>query len=83
MQVPEHEASKRQTRQLSTVRVRWRYSSCIAFGQHSMQGEHGATGMLPNVHWKGVDMGLLRSNARFLALPPVQGLTLADHSSYR
>ena len=39
--------------------------------------------MLPNVHWKGVDMGLLRSHASFLALPPVHGLTLTDHSSYR
>lgn len=48
-----------------------------------MQGDHGASGMLPNVHWKAIDMGLLRSHARFLALPPVQGLTLSDHSSYR
>ncbi len=52
-------------------------------GVSSMQNEPGASGMLPNVHWKGVDMGLLRSHAKFLALPPVHGLTLADHSSFR
>jgi hypothetical protein len=49
---------------------------------HSEQ-QPGMSGVLPNIHWGAVDIDRLRAHPRFLALPPVQGLTLADHSSYR
>ena len=40
------------------------------------------SGLLPNIYWGAVEMDRLRASPYLLALPPVQGLTLADHSSY-
>ena len=80
---PRHEAKEHQPRQCSAVAEAMPVVHAHRAGVSSMQSEPGASGMLPNVYWKGVDMALLRSHAKFLALPPVHGLTLTDHSSYR